>query len=112
IVHHHVACFVCVRAHPRVSLFPYTTLFRSPGTGVLAPVVFVVEGPAAGGAVVEGAGVSIGGPAGTGSVASAAVDASNATAVDGRSEEHTSELQSHLNLVCRRQLEKTSHRAD
>src|SRR5260370_27174067 len=28
---------------------------------------------------------------------------------DGRSEEHTSELQSHLNLVCRLLLEKKKH---
>src|SRR5260370_18574163 len=29
---------------------------------------------------------------------------------DGRSEEHTSELQSHLNLVCRLLLEKKKHK--
>src|SRR5207237_5293294 len=32
----------------------------------------------------------------------------NAAKVEGRSEEHTSELQSHLNLVCRLLLEKTN----
>src|SRR6185369_18033241 len=33
-----------------------------------------------------------------------------ATSILGRSEEHTSELQSHLNLVCRLLLEKKKHK--
>src|SRR5260370_42416799 len=66
--------FLMIRRPPRSTLFPYTTLFRSPspGHGALPGVVkswsfgFRLR----------------------------------------RSEEHTSELQSHLNLVCRLLLEK------
>src|SRR6476661_9046598 len=63
--------FLMIRRPPRSTLFPYTTLFRSPPGS-------------------SGAGRTIRGP-GDG---------------PGRSEEHTSELQSHLNLVCRLLLEK------
>src|SRR5256885_13007255 len=68
--------FLMIRRPPRSTLFPYTTLFRSAGTG---------HGRAAAG--------------GRGSGASGAIPA-------GRSEEHTSELQSPCNLVCRLLLEK------
>src|SRR5260370_5085700 len=72
-----------IRRPPRSTLFPYTTLFRS------------VHEAAARGATL---------------VASLhAVDlalACFARIVGIRSEEHTSELQSHLNLVCRLLLEK------
>src|SRR6266511_2145854 len=61
-----------IRRPPRSTLFPYTTLFRSP--------------PSRGQA----------GPAGTGTPPRRS----------GRSEEHTSELQSRENLVCRLLLEK------
>src|SRR5260370_10516454 len=63
-----------IRRPPRSTLFPYTTLFRS-------PAVHTAPAPL---------------PPST----QARVRAS------GRSEEHTSELQSHLNLVCRLLLEK------
>src|SRR2546430_12372150 len=72
-----------IRRPPRSTLFPYTTLFRSAAGGVLG-------GGAAGGAL--GAGV-VG-------------LASGALAASARSEEHTSELQSQSNLVCRLLLEK------
>src|SRR5260370_19223837 len=73
-----------IRRPPRSTLFPYTTLFRSkkPLAIVLAPVAIA---------------------AGTSGVA---CRRSVAVAGDARSEEHTSELQSHLNLVCRLLLEK------
>src|SRR5260370_31975900 len=87
-----------IRRPPRSTLFPYTTLFRSPQTAgafvncrvlpdmkpadVLATLTKVVADPQ----------VSITAPR---------------EIVSGpRSEEHTSELQSHLNLVCRLLLEK------
>src|SRR5437667_8803304 len=72
--------FLMIRRPPRSTLFPYTTLFRS-----------------------------------------SAPDASSTTAVPGgtvrtrsspalpRSEEHTSELQSHHDLVCRLLLEKKNY---
>src|SRR3712207_8633033 len=81
-----------IRRPPRSTLFPYTTLFRSEGqerTGegrhgkllgwTLRPGVTDRYGPAA---------------------------VSDATARRGRSEEHTSELQSRQYLVCRLLLEK------
>src|SRR2546430_7253099 len=79
-----------IRRPPRSTLFPYTTLFRSrEGVEVertpRAVVVTVIE--------VQ------------------AVGATSATLriVCGRSEEHTSELQSQSNLVCRLLLEKKKH---
>src|SRR2546422_2072759 len=76
-----------IRRPPRSTLFPYTTLFRSPA---LPEVLDGFDGIAAGEDVVNGAGAG-------------------SCAVVGhhrRSEEHTSELQSRLHLVCRLLLEK------
>src|SRR5260370_26845760 len=80
-----------IRRPPRSTLFPYTTLFRSPITVVGAvahPTVYQAERPVSLLEVLAEAG-------------GLANDAG-----DTRSEEHTSELQSHLNLVCRLLLEK------
>src|SRR3712207_8440967 len=90
--------FLMIRRPPRSTLFPYTTLFRSllrqvegftPLLEPLAECVCVVhrhllhhDGTAGGRA------------------------ARSATAGRGRSEEHTSELQSRQYLVCRLLLEK------
>src|SRR2546426_8023309 len=71
-----------IRRPPRSTLFPYTTLFRSAGTQY------------------ECTGV---GPCGGGPSDAVVV---SATTLVGRSEEHTSELQSPCNLVCRLLLEK------
>src|SRR5687767_15466398 len=85
-----------LRRPPRSTLFPYTTLFRStycPGGGV------------AGG----GAGGKIGptGPAGPGACGVfGAGCCGRGGCCAGRSEEHTSELQSLAYLVCRLLLEK------
>src|SRR2546422_2170774 len=79
-----------IRRPPRSTLFPYTTLFRSPVSA--APLGFV---PSASVTVL---------------VAPAMRDPDaprTSTVMDGaRSEEHTSELQSRLHLVCRLLLEK------
>src|SRR5437588_5998769 len=64
-----------IRRPPRSTLFPYTTLFRSP-LGVRS-----VEG------LIRNRYIG-------------------RTFIEGRSEEHTSELQSHSDLVCRLLLEK------
>src|SRR5260221_2074841 len=76
-----------IRRPPRSTLFPYTTLFRS-----IAAVVPVGEVPAGmpmrrlpAGAWLAPGFIDVQGP---------------------RSEEHTSELQSHSELVCRLLLEK------
>src|SRR6266540_1390976 len=61
-----------IRRPPRSTLFPYTTLFRSPRSSPPCSCRIFRPGPARG----------------------------------SRSEEHTSELQSHHDLVCRLLLEK------
>src|SRR2546430_11695285 len=80
--------FLMIRRPPRSTLFPYTTLFRSADA----------RGGRAGGTV--------------GSREPLAHDAADArrrapaASCASRSEEHTSELQSQSNLVCRLLLEK------
>src|SRR5260370_1807990 len=74
-----------IRRPPRSTLFPYTTLFRSssraasPISGIRRCASFT---------------------------ACATRAAGRRSRISARSEEHTSELQSHLNLVCRLLLEK------
>src|SRR4051812_49720090 len=83
-----------IRPPPRSTLFPYTTLFRSVvAQELLAPEVVVVEHPLPEGACL-------------------ARDAGTLweRMFHYRSEEHTSELQSHVNLVCRLLLEKKKHK--
>src|SRR2546429_941658 len=74
-----------IRRPPRSTLFPYTTLFRSHRVS------------AAGGCVGDDQPAVHAKPGRAAGVARAAV---------ARSEEHTSELQSRLHLVCRLLLEK------
>src|SRR5258705_2630449 len=76
-----------IRRPPRSTLFPYTTLFRSPGLQVFR-------------APVSGAACGVAGGRASGHVAI------RAQVVFLRSEEHTSELQSLRHLVCRLLLEK------
>src|SRR5687768_18268609 len=85
---------------PRSTLFPYTTLFRSRELVVLPSLVAAAPLDFDGGRDVEPA-------------RAVGVDqldrspALDARALDvNRSEEHTSELQSRLHLVCRLLLEK------
>src|SRR5882672_5926748 len=68
--------FLMIRRPPRSTLFPYTTLFRS----------IIVPYPPGGSVDVLGRVI--------------------AQRMQERSEEHTSELQSHSDLVCRLLLEK------
>src|SRR5262249_61327261 len=76
--------FLMIRRPPRSTLFPYTTLFRSVDRRVDGlGISLVVVGPGKDGGVVVG-GIAV-------KVAGDCV----------RSEEHTSELQSLTNLVCR-----------
>src|SRR3712207_7702654 len=85
-----------IRRPPRSTLFPYTTLFRSTNNGHI-PDLLVTEGK-----------LVMGAPDRAGVVRHLRL--LERTAVQGRSEEHTSELQSRQYLVCRLLLEKTTHR--
>src|SRR5437588_2181861 len=74
--------FLMIRRPPRSTLFPYTTLFRSTGDRICQSSAF------------------------------AAAPASPSLPGRKRSEEHTSELQSHSDLVCRLLLEKKKPEVD
>src|SRR5438477_8742239 len=76
--------FLMVRRPPSSTLFPYTTLFRSRPRSARRPETAAVPVPRH----------------------SSAPGCSRARDGRARSEEHTSELQSHVNLVCRLLLEK------
>src|SRR5438477_8678013 len=84
-----------IRRPPRSTLFPYTTLFRSNGPAWQIPEKY----PVWSGALVT-----------AGDIAFYGTMEGWFKAVDARSEEHTSELQSHVNLVCRLLLEKKKKR--
>src|SRR5690242_21163075 len=86
-----------IRRPPRSTLFPYTTLFRSTSAWTAMPRVVPIPSSQTWPEVIV-VGVSAPGPL-------AAMN-STAVAITTRSEEHTSELQSHVNLVCRLLLEK------
>src|SRR5690606_39517541 len=101
-------CFrFMTRRPPRSTLFPYTTLFRSAVHVAVPHRAQPGTGPAASRAArgVRGARRRAA-SAGTGGYAHARGHAAGAPAHRGRSEEHTSELQSRENLVCRLLLEK------
>src|SRR5260370_22221112 len=76
-----------IRRPPRSTLFPYTTLFRSPRSWMFHNAN-AVDGPLRS---------ATNAPVGRSAIS---------PPYSIRSEEHTSELQSHLNLVCRLLLEK------
>src|SRR5207237_7909670 len=71
-----------IRRPPRSTLFPYTTLFRSPREVDLSTRI----------------------------TRRIRLNVPLMSADTARSEEHTSELQSHLNLVCRLLLEKKKNK--
>src|SRR2546427_8497494 len=78
-----------IRRPPRSTLFPYTTLFRSLGGR------FSLTGEFYRGRALGGLGGGLG-----------------RSVVFNRSEEHTSELQSQSNLVCRLLLEKKKKKTE
>src|SRR3712207_7674459 len=93
-----------IRRPPRSTLFPYTTLFRSTAHGyVLGIPQPVTDRLLAEHAAELGAEVRRGRAVTGVEQDEAGVDVELA---DGRSEEHTSELQSRQYLVCRLLLEK------
>src|SRR5690242_20990859 len=99
-----------LRRPPRSTLFPYTTLFRSAWSrraaakGEDEPVMTgasLVDGEEAELARLH---PQLSGVAGANTSGAAIVSFNK-----DRSEEHTSELQSHVNLVCRLLLEKKNN---
>src|SRR2546422_5812165 len=86
-----------IRRPPRSTLFPYTTLFRSKDFGLILETAMELSVPM---------------PATAAAVQVAAAEHARQLAAhsdedfSARSEEHTSELQSRLHLVCRLLLEK------
>src|SRR2546430_12496437 len=93
-----------IRRPPRSTLFPYTTLFRSPRLPEEAQVALMLH-ILCGFSVDEVAGAFVS------SHAAIEKRISRAKKVM-RSEEHTSELQSQSNLVCRLLLEKKKNNID
>src|SRR5690348_17762451 len=91
-----------MRRPPRSTLFPYTTLFRS--TFRSARRMQDARAAAAAAMLPDGRVLITGGSGSSGPLASAEYL--------GRSEEHTSELQSPVHLVCRLLLEKKKTFAD
>src|SRR5438093_12515627 len=77
-------CFLMIRRPPRSTLFPYTTLFRSQRQLRAQEIAALRE-------------------------RGNEVEDDDERHADVRSEEHTSELQSLTNLVCRLLLEKKKH---
>src|SRR2546430_11677940 len=97
-----------IRRPPRSTLFPYTTLFRSNAHRVLERRVAIKVIDEDGGAVIAELARAV--PIGPLSGRVIQVDAADLRDLLGarRSEEHTSELQSQSNLVCRLLLEKNN----
>src|SRR4051812_49517457 len=85
------AFFLMIRRPPRSTLFPYTTLFRSDRARMLLAEYQALRGSL---------------PFDDEELVQAELGLLDTFLVVERSEEHTSELQSHVNLVCRLLLEK------
>src|SRR5438309_7234317 len=81
--------FLMIRRPPRSTLFPYTTLFRSEMSVKTSMKALASLG-------------SVGSPG----LGSSTMRTAPTAGRPGRSEEHTSELQSQFHLVCRLLLEK------
>src|SRR5690606_41140823 len=90
---------------PIPTLFPYTTLFRSTN----APGVVVRSRSAATSSAASSASPSETCPASTAHARNMPMCVAPASGPASRSEEHTSELQSRENLVCRLLLEKKNN---
>src|SRR5438874_9853681 len=97
-----IVFFLMLRRPPSSTLFPYTTLFRSMaalalGSSAARELLDEIGSPLELGAINATHAVTVSGP-------SDAIERLGAEA--RRSEEHTSELQSRRDLVCRLLLEK------
>src|SRR2546429_6301867 len=96
-----------IRRPPRSTLFPYTTLFRSTSSdsGIAITNLANFNDVALLNMLTNKASQLVS-SVGTGAVSTSTLSTSYAD----RSEEHTSELQSRLHLVCRLLLDKKSNR--
>src|SRR2546422_7357310 len=90
-----------IRRPPRSTLFPYTTLFRSLGACAAAPECVKVRVLGSGELDLDALRRAL-----PGASLCSAMARPRAAPGARRSEEHTSELQSRLHLVCRLLLEK------
>src|SRR2546429_9672613 len=86
--------FLMIRRPPRSTLFPYTTLFRSTCREAMMDRKLMIFAIQAGNANLT---------------ALIGFRTEEEATIRNRSEEHTSELQSRLHLVCRLLLEKKKH---
>src|SRR5437868_10512938 len=91
--------FLMIRPPPRSTLFPYTTLFRS--SGIIDPEEIDIAGAVVG-EVPKGCSPVLGSNLSAGDE----IVLKRGRSLWERSEEHTSELQSRFDLVCRLLLEK------
>src|SRR5687768_18084787 len=96
--------FLCMRRPPRSTLFPYTTLFRSNHDGEYCQGPTCGEQRRVGNIRQQSSRCTRQADGGTSRCKGSGEDSSCRNA--NRSEEHTSELQSRLHLVCRLLLEK------
>src|SRR5260370_6600274 len=91
-----------IRRPPRSTLFPYPTLFRSRGVDIVGTPLAALTKIVATGDTLEVFNGYCGAESGYVPVSAASPAILTSELEDfQRSEEHTSELQSHLNLVCR-----------
>src|SRR5690606_39826044 len=103
----HFVLFLLLRRPPRSTLFPYTTLFRSDKGYIACPMCgdsHVVKVPAASYVNTRVSDRAV--KSGTSEPTPTQSQYANFRSAILRSEEHTSELQSRENLVCRLLLEK------
>src|SRR5260370_27140639 len=90
-----------IRRPPRSTLFPYTTLFRSNRRLRYASTLRI-----------SWTSTDVSPPPPDPAHRSSKICERDRAAAGRRSEEHTSELQSHLNLVCRLLLEKKKNKVN
>src|SRR5256885_17067855 len=99
--------FLMIRRPPRSTLFPYTTLFRSDGKGIGIPLTTALVASPLLLLVIS---KNLGHPGLLRLYDSLGKPKAYLAEGDPRSEEHTSELQSPCNLVCRLLLENKKYR--
>src|SRR5207237_10666398 len=100
---HHSIFLLTISPPPTSTLFPYTTLFRSSSEKSANQKSTTKNYFAAGSFSFSNLSRM---PVAASIISGSTLRLLETASASGRSEEHTSELQSHLNLVCRLLLEK------